>query len=141
MTTQVPSTHSTKRETFRPRVRRLSPGKFLIESSTHPGVGHTATDTRCSYTGARFGHVCRHMKMVAALEPRFQAWYGQAARQASPTASIDADLAAAERHLAIKRRALADTHPQSDEYAPLLRQVDQAERAVASLDASAMRAA
>jgi len=60
---------------------------------------------------------------------------------AAPVASIDAALADAEQLLARKRRTLADTHPQCDEYATLLRDVDQAERQVAALSYSAMRAA
>ncbi len=60
---------------------------------------------------------------------------------AASCASIDAQLAQAERLLAIKRRAFADTHSQDDSYATLLHQVDTAERAVAALSYSAMRAA
>ncbi len=58
-------------------------------------------------------------------------------------AAVDADgeIAQAGQILAIKRRALADAHPQDDSYATLLRQVDQAERAVAAANYSAMRAA
>jgi hypothetical protein len=137
----APSTQSTKRATFRPRVRRLGPGRYLIESSTTRGIGHTATATRCSCKGASFGHVCRHMKLVAALEPRFQAWYSQAAPVVASATAPDAHLAEAERRLTSAHRALADSDEQSDEYALLLRAVDQAERAVAALSSSAMRAA
>lgn len=56
-------------------------------------------------------------------------------------AGVDAELAAAEQLLARKRRALADTDAQDDLYATLLRQVDQAERAVAARSYSAFRAA
>jgi len=150
MTTQAPATNSTKRATFRPRVRRLGPGRYLIESATTPGIGHTATASACSCKGASFGHVCRHMTLVGALEPRFQAWYAQregkaapaaAPAAADPVADLDAQLAAAERLLSITRHALLDSHPQSDEYAGWLRAVDQAERAYAALDSCAMRAA
>ncbi len=131
--------------TFKPRVRRLGPGKYLIESATTPGIGHTATATACSCKGASFGHVCRHMTLVAALEPRFQAWYAQRESQAAPVvasaAGPDAQLAESERLLEIARRALADCHPQGDEYATLLRAVDRSERAMAALDAAAVRAA
>ncbi len=145
MTATAPSIKSTKREAFRPRVRRLGPGKYLIESATTPGIGHTATATACSCKGASFGHVCRHMTLVAALEPRFQAWYAQRESQAAPVvasaAGPDAQLAESERLLEIARRALADCHPQADEYAILLRAVDRSERTMAATDASAVRAA
>jgi len=54
---------------------------------------------------------------------------------------LDAELTDAEWLLTIKRLALTDAHPQDDSYATLLRQVDQAERAVATANYSAMRAA
>jgi len=63
------------------------------------------------------------------------------AAEAALNASLDDHLAAAAQILAIKRRALADAHPQSDEYAVLLRQVDSAERAVAALASQSMREA
>jgi len=140
---------------FRPRVRRLGPGRYLVESASTPGLGHQATATSCGCRAGQFGKTCRHQRLVAAIEPRFQAWYAQREGQlekreqreglalpvVAPAAGIDAHLAAAAQLLAIKRRALADAHPQSDEYAVLLRAVDQAERAVAALDARAMRAA
>ncbi len=56
-------------------------------------------------------------------------------------AAGDIEIAQAEQLLAIKHRALADAHPQDDSYATLLRAVDQAERTVAALSYSAMRAA
>lgn len=139
--------------TFKPRVRRLGAGRYLVESATTPGLGHTATATACSCTGASFGHVCRHMKLVAALEPRFQAWYAQRESQAqaapvapgvaapAPGLGLDAQLAAAAQVLDRARRALLDSDEQSDEYALLLRHVQQAERAYAALDSRAMRAA
>jgi hypothetical protein len=144
MTTQAPATNSTKRATFRPRVRRLGPGRYLIESATTPGIGHTATASACSCKGASFGHVCRHMTLVGALEPRFQAWYAQRESRGDrggPVAGIDAQLAESERRLASAHRALADTDPRDDSYAVLLRAVDQAERQVAGLSSSALRAA
>ncbi len=142
--TQNSATRTAPASTFKPRVRRLGPGKYLIESATTPGIGHTATATACSCKGASFGHVCRHMKLVAALEPRFHAWYAQREGQATvaaPVAGIDAQLAESERLLEVARRALADCHPQAHEYATLLRAVDRSERTMAATDASAVRAA
>jgi len=63
------------------------------------------------------------------------------AAEAAPNAGLDDQLAAAERLLAIKRRALADVHPQDDMHGVLLHAVDQAERVVAALAAQAVRVA
>jgi len=167
MTTAAPSiksttTRTTPASTFKPRVRRLGEGRYLIESASRPGRGHTTTATSCSCTGFSYRKTCRHMTLVQALEPSMAAWYGQAATPAvvvvvpmtagapsgikrpvmgGPIFSIDAETADAERLLEIKRRALADAHPQDDSYATLLRQVDQAERAVAAANYALMRAA
>jgi len=157
MTTQAPSKNDSS--TFRPRVRRLGPGHYLVESASRPGRGHTTTTTSCTCTGASYGHVCRHMKLVQALEPAMQQWYGQV----TPVAPVAVPMTAggpsgivrpvrggpvagsmatdAAQRLAQAYRALADAHEQSDERAVLLRQVDELERQVAADNASAMRAA
>jgi len=150
--TPAPSIQSTATRpptatTFKPRVRRLGAGLYLVESATTPGLGHQATATNCGCTAGRYGKTCRHQRLVAALEPRFQAWYAQRTAQAQAALAgaaapgLDAQLAAAAQVLDRARRALLDTDEQSDEYAGLLRQVDQAERAYAALDASVIRAA
>jgi len=125
--------------TFKPRVRRLGPGRYLVESASRPGRGHTTTATSCSCTGFSYRKTCRHTRLVQAIERPMAAWYGQAT---TPTdAARDNATAAAEDRLARLYRALADSHPQSDEYATLLHQVDTAERQVAALSYTAMRAA
>ncbi len=154
-TAKTPTTAST----FKPRVRRLDAGRYLVESESRPGRGHTTTATSCSCTGASYGHVCRHMKLVQALEPSMQQWYGQAAAlvvvpmtagapsgivrpvHGNPTAGVDAQIDAAESRLAQARRALHDADPRDDSYAVLWRQVDMLEREVATLHWQAMRAA
>ncbi len=123
-------------------------GMYRVQSGTNPGVFYTTTAASCSCPARK---PCKHMRFVRRLNVAFFV-----RKEVAPTATpaptpatprlagpegADAQLAAAERHLAIKRRALADTDRQADEYAVLLHQVDQAERAVAALDASAMRAA
>jgi len=63
--------------TFKPRVRRLGPGRYLVESASRPGVGHPVTVNRCNCTGFEYRGTCRHVKLVQAIDPRFEAWYGQ----------------------------------------------------------------
>jgi len=73
--------------TFKPRVRRLGSGHYLVESATRPGVGHPVTADRCNCTGFSYRGICRHVKLVQAIEPAFEAWYGQrAAREATEKA-------------------------------------------------------
>jgi len=164
MTTQASTTKkstATAATAFKPRVRRLDAGRYLVESASRPGRGHTTTATSCTCTGASYGHVCRHMKLVAALEPSMQQWYGQAeAPVAVPmtagapsglvrpvmttrpvVASLDAQADEAEARLASARRALHDADSRDDSYAVLWRQVDMLEREVAMLHYSIMRAA
>ncbi len=134
---------------FKPRMRKLSEFVYLVESSSRPGVGHKVdvATGRCSCTAGQFNKRCHHLALAEQFDCGVQALRDQAERQrkaaraAAPVASIDAQLAASERLLEVARRALADCHPQADEYATLLRAVDRSERAMAALDASAVRAA
>jgi hypothetical protein len=157
---QVHSTAASK-PAFRPRVRRLGPGRYLVESASRPGRGHATTATSCSCTGFSYRGTCRHTTLVAALEPSMQQWYGQAEApvvvpmtagapsgivrpvRGQPVSTIDNALDAsaedADRRLGAAYRALADAHAQSDEWAVLLRQVDSLEREIAPLHSQAIR--
>ncbi len=166
----APSTQSTAKRTtsattFKPRVRLLGPGRYLVESATKPGRGHTTTATSCTCTGFSYRRHCKHVALVQALEPAMTAWYGQVTPPAVPVAvvpmsagapsgivrpvmtappaitSLDAQVDAAEMRLAQARRALADTDRRDDSYAVLWRQVDGLEREVAVLHYQLMRAA
>jgi len=157
---------ATSKPTFRPRIRRLAAGKYLVESASRPGRGHTTTATSCSCIGFSYRKTCKHIVLVQAIAPRMDAWYAQATPPASPvealivvpmtagapsgivrpvqgnpTAGVDAQTDEAERLLAIKRRALHDADPRDDSYAVLWRQVDGLEREVAALHYEVMRVA
>ncbi len=73
------ATRPTRASDFKPRVRRLTPGRYLVESATTRGVGHQVTADRCTCTGFTYRGTCRHIALVQAIEPRMQAWYGQRA--------------------------------------------------------------
>lgn len=159
--TQSTATRTTPATTFKPRVRRLGPGRYLVESSSKPGTGHPVTASSCPCKGFAYRGSCRHVALVQALEPSMQQWYGQA--EALPLEPVVVPMTAgapsglvrpvrggpvagstatdAAQRLAQAYRALADAHEQSDERATLLRQVDELERQVAADNASAMRAA
>ncbi len=154
--------HSTaaSKTAFKPRVRRLGPGRYLVESATKPGHGHTTTATSCSCVGFSHRKDCKHVALVKVIEPSMQAWYGQAAPAAAPmsvpmtagapsgivrpvmttpVSTIDNALDDADRRLGAAYRALADAHEQSNERAVLLRQVDSLEREIAALHTQAIR--
>ncbi len=111
MQAQHTTTGTPRASTFKPRVRRLGAGLYLVESATTPGLGHQTTATTCGCRAGQFGKTCRHQRLVAALEPRFQAWYAQRAVQtqaalaAAPAGAaapgLDAQLTASERRLAV----------------------------------------
>jgi len=146
--TPAPSIQSTAKRatpatTYKPRVALTSKrGTYRVESQTHPGVFYTTTAASCTCPAYR---PCKHMRFVRRLNIAFYVKKEAVPTAAAPveasSAGVGDELAAAAQQLAIKRRALADTDQRSDEYAPLLHAVDQAERAVAALDARAMRAA
>jgi len=154
---------ATSKPTFRPHIRRLAAGKYLVESASRPGRGHTTTATSCSCTGFSYRRHCKHVALVQALEPSMQTWYAQATpegpvvvpmsagapsgivRPVMPAppivASLDAQTDEAEARLAYARRALHDADQRDDSYASLWRQVDGLEREVAALHWQVMRAA
>ena len=161
MTAQAPSKNDST--TFKPRVRRLGQGHYLVESATKPGTGHPVTVDHCPCKGFSYRGTCRHVALVQALEPVMERWYGQGTPAASvavpmtagapsgivrpvmttppAVASLDAQTDEAETRLAHARRALHDADSRDDSYAVLWRQVDTLEREVAALHYSAMRAA
>ncbi len=159
---QAQSTAASK-PTFKPRVRRLDAGRYLVESASRPGRGHTTTATSCSCIGFSYRKTCKHVALVQALEPAMERWYGQVPPAASvavpmsagapsgivrpvmPTppvvATLDAQTDEAEMRLAHARRALHEADSRDDSYAVLWRQVDGLEREVAALHWQSMRAA
>jgi len=140
MHTQSTAKRTTPATSYKPRVSLTSTrGWYRVQSSTDPTTYYETTANSCTCPARK---PCKHMRFVRGLNVAFYVRKEAAPTAAAPVASsVDRELAAAEHLLAIKRRALADAHPQSDEYAPLLHAVDQAERVVAALDAQAMRVA
>ncbi len=76
---------------FRPRVRRLGPGRYLIESKTQPGVGHQVNVPRhtCSCPAGKRGvSRCWHRTLAATLNVQFEAWFEAHQQQARATARL-----------------------------------------------------
>jgi len=141
----APSIQSTARRaapatSYKPRVALTGKhGWYRVQSGTNPSVYYETTANSCTCPARK---PCKHMRFVRGLNVAFYVRKEAATTAAAPVASsVDRELAAAEHLLAIKRRALADTDRQADEFAVYLRHVDSAERAVAALAAQAMREA
>jgi len=126
-------------QTYTPRVALTGRrGTYRVQSGSDATVYYTTTANSCTCPARK---PCKHQRFVRRLNVAF--FTKKATEQTPPAATdgIDAQLAATEKLLEIARRALADCHPQADEYATLLRAVDRSERAMAALDAAAVRAA
>ncbi len=80
MTTQQAS-NTKSSSTFKPRVRRLGPGRYLVESESKPGTGHPVVGGRCNCPGYAYRGTCRHISLVQAIAPRMEQWYAQAEQQ------------------------------------------------------------
>ena len=76
--TQSTAARATTASDFKPRVRQLARGRYLVESATTRGVGHQVTATSCSCKGFTYRGACRHITLVQAIDPRMRAWYRQA---------------------------------------------------------------
>jgi len=121
-------------QTYKPTIRLTSHrGWYRVQSGTNPSIYYETSANSCTCPARK---PCKHQRFVRSLNVAFFVKEAEAL-----AASLDAQLDEAAQLLARKRRALADAHPQCDEYATLLRAVDQAERQVAALSYSAMRAA
>ncbi len=81
MQDQSTVTGTPRTSTFKPRVRRLGPDRYLVESASRPGVGHPVTLNHCNCTGYAYRGMCRHIALVQALAPRMEQWYAQAHQQ------------------------------------------------------------
>jgi len=154
MTTAAPSIKSTAKHTpatasYKPIVRLTAHrGWYRVQSGTTPSVYYDTTANSCTCPARK---PCRHMRFVRSLNVAFFARKEAQAPEAPVeipavmpmpvSGSLDAALAEAERVLTIKSRALAETDHRSDDYATLLREVNQAERQVAAANYAAMRAA
>ncbi len=76
MTTQAPNIKFTA--PFKPRVRRIGPGRYLVESASKPGTGHPVTVDHCPCKGFSYRGTCSHVALVRAVEPAMRSWYDQA---------------------------------------------------------------
>jgi len=145
--------HTQSTAAYKPSVKLTAHrGWYRVQSGTDPNTYYETSANQCDCPARK---PCKHMKFVRSLNVAFFVKKEATTPAADPTVeeepttgvsivantTLDAQLAEAERVLAIKSRALQETDHRSDAYAPLLREINQAERTVAALNHQAMRAA
>ncbi len=67
--------------TFKPRMRRLSEGRYLVESATHHGTGHQVDllTMRCGCKSFQYrGGACKHITLAESFERGYQLMRAQA---------------------------------------------------------------
>src|ERR687886_517009 len=65
--TVTPSTTTTTiTTTTKPRIRILGPARYLVESTTRPGLGHQVDVLRlkCGCEAGKYGRRCRHLVLA-----------------------------------------------------------------------------
>ncbi|MDQ2828594.1 MAG: hypothetical protein M3Y74_06050 [Chloroflexota bacterium] len=148
--------HAKSTAAYKPTVKLTSHrGWYRVQSGTDPHTWYETSANSCTCPARK---PCKHQKFVRSLNVAFFVRKEAEAPvvvpmtagapsgivrpvQGNPTASVDAQIDAAESGLAQARRALHDTDSRDDSYAVLWRQVDGLEREVAALHFFAMRAA
>jgi hypothetical protein len=60
------ATSTTTTTTVKPRIRVLGPARYLVESTTRPGLGHQVDVLRlkCGCEAGKFGRRCRHLVLA-----------------------------------------------------------------------------
>ena len=62
-TSTTTTTTTTTITASKPRIRVLSPNRYLVESTTRPGLGHQVDVLRlkCGCEAGRYGRRCKHL--------------------------------------------------------------------------------
>jgi hypothetical protein len=62
----TPSTTTTTTASAKPRIRILSAHRYLVESTTRPGLGHQVDVLRlkCGCEAGKYGRRCRHLVLA-----------------------------------------------------------------------------
>ncbi|HKO23856.1 MAG TPA: hypothetical protein VJY65_03855, partial [Chloroflexota bacterium] len=86
--------------TVKPRIRILGPARYLVESTSRPGLGHQVDVLRlkCGCEAGKYGRRCRHLILALGYDE----WRRRQQRAASATqwsAAVPAERGAARRTL------------------------------------------
>src|SRR2546423_11489675 len=66
MATSTTTTSITTTTTVKPRIRVLGPARYLVESTTRPGLGHQVDVLRlkCACEAGKYRRRCRHLLLA-----------------------------------------------------------------------------
>jgi hypothetical protein len=83
---------TTTTTTLKPRIRVLGPGRYLVESTTRPGLGHQVDVLRlkCGCEAGKYGRRCRHL--VLAIQ--YDDWRKRQQAQATASSTRPSGMAA-----------------------------------------------
>ena len=70
MATSTTTTAITATTTIKPRIRILGPARYLVESTTRPGLGHQVDvlRLRCGCEAGKYNRRCRHLILALAYD-------------------------------------------------------------------------
>ena len=76
------ATSTTTTTTAKPCIRILGPARYLVESTSRPGLGHQVDvlRLRCGCEAGKYGRRCRHLVLTGTLAQDWLALYGRAFR-------------------------------------------------------------
>jgi hypothetical protein len=78
--------------TAKPRIRVLSPNRYLVESTTRPGIGHQVDVLRlkCGCEAGKFGRRCRHLILALGYDEWRKRQQAQATATSTPATGMAA---------------------------------------------------
>lgn len=85
-------TTTTKTTTTKPRIRILGPARYLVESTTRPGLGHQVDVLRlkCGCEAGTYGRRCRHLVLAIQYDDWRKRQQAQVAATRAPSTGMAA---------------------------------------------------
>jgi hypothetical protein len=91
-TTTTTTKTTTSTTTLKPRIRILGPARYLVESTSRPGLGHQVDVLRlkCGCEAGKFGRRCRHLVLAIQYDDWRRRQMAQAAASRIPSSGMAA---------------------------------------------------
>ena len=87
---------TTTTTTAKPRIRVLGPARYLVESTTRPGLVHQVDVLRlkCGCEAGRFGRRCRHLVLAIQYDDWYDDWRRRQMAQVAASSARPVGMAA-----------------------------------------------